>query len=160
MIVGVYILNIYIMTKYDVCDWYQEHMLIAREFLLGDQYKIVKEKDSAGDYCVISPTPSYWVVGFVGRSINDIKRNVSCSQNYHCLKYFISIFKYVIKDREKIWRYLEKLFVLAEKKLDSEELSGAAKAFAQEITENKALILEAWEIGEQKIAAGLEGGRE
>lgn len=156
----IYTSYIYMMTEYRVCDWYQEHMRIARETLLGDQYKIVKEEGYPGDYRVISPRPSYWVSKFIMKSIKNIKGNVSYSPIYHCLNYFISILEHAIDDRNENLEDLERLFSLVEKKLDSEELSGAAQAFAKEITEKKALILEAWEIGEQRIAAEMQVAQE
>ena len=74
---------------------------------------------------------------------------------YDCVNYFISALPFALHEghRKDIKRKLPTLFDLVAESLEKNLLRGRALTFAREIKDREAEILQAWEIGEQKIAA-------
>lgn len=151
----VYSQYIYIMTSYEVCDWYEGHMKIAVDMLLGYQYKTIKENTSIRHEKILSPSPSSWVRNF-SNSIMEGLRNDKWVPSYACVDYFITILPHALKEKFRKKVKLDVLYELIDAGLQADRFSNETKLFAEEMNAKKTEILEAWEIGERKIEALYE----
>lgn len=146
---------IYIYEKYKELDWYETHVKIMMDSLLKDTYVIVEEITSPRHKKIISPHASSWVNSFISRTMKSFKGN-RWVPAYECMDYFISILPYALEDRDRIWKKLQKLFGQVSSGIENGEFTGRTRCFAEDINRRRSEILEAWEIGEQKIAAQSE----
>lgn len=143
---------IYLYPQNEPTHWYESHMRLVINSLLGDQYRIIKEQVSAKHTKIISPDPTFWSWMFVLKVIKAISAHKEWIPFYECINYFVSILPFAIKeDRENI--QLTKLLTLVGEKLAAGQLNGRALTFAQELKTREQEILLAWDTGEQKLTA-------
>jgi hypothetical protein len=130
-------------------------MTIFIKAYLSDFYIVVKEKRKT-----LSPGPTNWSLDFVNEAIAAIKSKSSWSPFYLCIDYFISILPFAFHE---YWREdieLIKLMQLVDEKLEQGDLTGDLLNFVTALKAREQDILAAWDIGEQKIAAGMKAPRE
>jgi hypothetical protein len=151
---------IYIYEEYKELDWYEAHAKIMMDSLLKDTYVIVEEVTSPRHKQNLSPEPSSWVSNFVFKTFKAIRSNVEWIPAYECINYFISILPYADYEKFRKKMKFHDLLEVIDEGVENGSFTGRAKLFAEDMSSKKNKILEAWEIGEQKIAAGLEVIRE
>lgn len=141
--------------KFLSCRWYRQHMQIFSDAYFPGEYTVVQEQGEN-----ISPPPSAWSKDFVEDSIEAINDQVSWRPFYDCVNYFVSILPFAVRLHDRVNVELEKLMQLVNDKLIEGNLEGELLAFVQALKAQEKEIWQAWDIGEQKIAAGLEVIRE
>lgn len=152
-------LNNYYLTydlyRFSSCPWYRDHMEIYKEAFFSSEYCIIKEGRRT-----ISPMPTWWSEIFVRNSIEAITNQDAWRPVYLCVDYFVSIlpFALISEDRPRI--ELKKLMDLVDQTLLAGLAQGELLDFLEKLKIREQDIWDAWELGEQKIAAGLEVTRE
>jgi hypothetical protein len=141
--------------RFSNCPWYRQHMKKFSDAYFFDKYTLVKEQRTN-----ISPSPSSWSKYFVGDSIEAINDQVSWRPFYGCVNYFVSILPFAVRLHDRAGMKLDELMQLVDKQLNQGELEGELLVFVQALKAREQEIWQAWDIGEQKIAAGLEVIRE
>jgi hypothetical protein len=141
--------------RFSECPWYREHMEIFSEVYFSGEYTLIKEQRDN-----ISPPPSSWSKYFVGDSIEAINDQSTWRPFYDCVNYFVSILPFAVRLHARVNIELEELMQLVNDKLIEGKLEGELLAFVQALKAQEKEIWQAWDIGEQKIAAGLEVIRE
>jgi hypothetical protein len=141
--------------RFELCPWYKKYLLMYIEVYLCSGFVIVEEKEET-----ISPMPTFWTFQFVKDSLSSIKENKNWSPLYFCVDYFVSIlpFAFRAKRRERIG--LTQLMQLVDEKLEQGDLTGDLLNFVTALKAREQDIFAAWDIGEQKIAAGMKAPRE
>ena len=86
-------------------------------------------------------------------AIKSIENQAEWKPLFQCIHYFISALPYALKEKQRKRIYLTKMFNLLNENLAANQLSGQLLTFAQELKSREAEIQQAWDIGEQKIAA-------
>jgi hypothetical protein len=141
--------------RFSNCPWYRKHMEIFSDVYFSDKYTLVKEQRIN-----ISPSPSSWSKYFVGDSIEAVNDQISWRPFYSCVDYFVSILPFAVRMHDRVGMKLDELMQLVDKQLNQGELEGELLVFVQALKTQEQEIWQAWDIGEQKIAAGLEVIRE
>lgn len=139
--------------RFERCHWFEHHARLIVEVILGDKYFEVFEQSTPSHSKVISSEPTLWCNKFVRFAIKSIQTQVEWKPFYQCISYFISALPYAVDERDRKGIKLPKLLQLVTESLEEGELSGRLLTFAQELKDREQEILQAWEIGEQKIAA-------
>ena len=134
-------------------------MMLVINGLLGEEYRIIKEQISTDSFKNISFGPSFWSWQYVSVIIKALTVNKEWLPFYECINHFITALPFAIKKQRK-YIQLAKLFALVDEKLAAGTLNGRALTFAQVFKARENDILQAWDIGEQKIAAGIKAPRE
>lgn len=147
---------IYIYEKYKELDWYEAHAKVMMGSLLKDTYVIVEEVTSPRHKKNLSPEPSSWVSNFVFKTFKAIRSNVEWIPAYECINYFISILPYADYEKFRKKMKFHDLLEVIDEGVENGSFTGRAKLFAEEMNSKKKEVLEAWEIGERKIAAQAE----
>lgn len=142
--------------RFSSCPWYRQYMEIFSDVYFSCEYTVVKEQRKN-----ISPLPSTWSKYFVGDSIEAINDQVSWRPFYGCVNYFVSILPFAVRLHDRVDIELKELMQLVNNKLSEESLAGEKLEgelliFLQALKAQEQEIWQAWDIGEQKIAAGLE----
>jgi hypothetical protein len=148
-------LLLYLLSKYNICHWYESHMKLVVSALLGNTYRIIKEEGGRNRFENISPSPAYWCNDFVRKALKGVLTDTEWLPVYDCLDYFISILPYAIKEKFRKQMKLVELLATTNEALAEGQLHGRALIFAQALKAREQDILAAWDIGEQKIAAGM-----
>ncbi len=110
------------------------------------------EKISRNRSKVISCEPTWWCNGFVRNAIKSLSSKDEWKPFYACVKYFLTALPYATVDDERERIKLSELLKAISGSLDEGNLSGSLLAFVQELKDREQEILDAWDIGEQKIA--------
>jgi len=141
--------------RFSHCPWYRQHMELFIDAYYSGGYIILREQRKN-----ISPSPTSWCNSFVRDSIDSVNEGITWRRFYHCVDYFVSIlpFAYRLKRRGQI--KLNELMQLVDNKLASGGLEGELLTFVQSLKAREQAIWQAWDIGDQKIAAGMEAPRE
>jgi len=151
------IINDYLIgfCRFSNCPWYRQHMEVFIATYFSGTYTILREKRKN-----ISPPPTWWCIHVVRYAIEAINDQISWRPFYNCVNYFVSIlpFAYHLNYRSDI--RLGELMQLVDVKLAQGELEGELLAFVQALKARAQDIWQAWDIGEQKIAAGIQAPRE
>ena len=141
--------------RFSHCPWYQRYLTIFIEAYLSNGYVIVSEKRET-----ISPPPTYWCRNFVNKSIVAINEHQRWSPFYLCIDYFISTLPFAIELDFRAKMCLVELMHLVDEKLIQSDCEGELLTFLQTLKACEQEIWQAWDIGEQKIAAGIKAPRE
>ena len=144
-----------VFKRFEHFPWYKHHMTIFIKAYLSGFYIVVKEKRKT-----LSPGPTYWSLDFVNETLEAIRSNTSWSPFYLCIDYFISILPFAFHENWREDIELIKLMQLVDEKLQLGDLSGDLLNFVTTLKAREKDILAAWDIGEQKIAAGMKAPRE
>ena len=144
-------------SEFELMPWYRSQMQVfIEEFLQGGFVKII-EKTSKRRSREVSPSPSWWSQSFAGYSVRAIQEKALWRPLYKCIPYLISALPFASDadhHREMRWN---KLWSLVEKNLDNQDLPEELQAFIAELNTKKEAIMQAWELGEQRL---LEQGGE
>lgn len=141
--------------RFKKCPWYRQHMEIFSEVYFSGEYTLIKEQRDH-----VSPPPSSWSEYFVEASIKAINDQSTWLPFYDCVNYFVSILPFAVRLHARVNIELEELMQLVNDTLIEGKLEGELLAFVQALKAQEKEIWQAWDIGEQKIAAGLEVIRE
>ena len=136
--------------RFSHCPWYRQHMELFITAYYTGGYTILKERRQN-----ISPPPTWWCRSFVRNSTDAVNEGISWRPFYDCVDYFVSIlpFAYLLDVRNEI--KLGELMQLVDDKLEHGEPAGELLAFVQALKGREQDIWQAWDVGEQKIAAGM-----
>ena len=145
--------DIYLFTNREIFHWYESHMRLVIAGLLGDHYQVIKEQIAVNRTKVISPPPTIFCQTFVRIAIKGLAAEKEWLPFYECIGYFVSALPFALDadDRKRI--KLSELLTLVDNSLSSDSLDGRAAIFAKELKVREQEILQAWDIGEQKLAA-------
>jgi len=141
--------------QFEHCPWYKHYMMMYIEAYLQNGYIILAEKRKT-----ISPMPTFWAFQFVRESLISIETNIKWNPFYFCVDFFISILPYAFNEGRRENIELKQLMGLVNIKLEGCDLTGELLSFVQVLKAHEDEIWQAWNIGEQKIAAGIEAPRE
>lgn len=137
--------------RFSHCPWYRQHMELFIAAYYTGGYTILREQRVN-----ISPPPTVWCDYFVRYSIEAINDQISWRPFYNCVDYFVSILPFAIRLYNRSDIKLDELFKLVDDKLEQGDLEGELLSFVQALKAREQDIWQAWAIGEQKIAAGME----
>lgn len=140
---------------FEHCPWYKHYMMMYIEVYLSDGFTVITEKDHK-----LSPSPTSWCFEFVSDSITAINENESWSPFYFCVDYFVSILPFAFRAKRRPDIELTQLMQLVDEKLEQGDLTGDLLNFVTALKAREQDIFAAWDIGEQKIAAGMKAPRE
>lgn len=139
--------------RFSHCGFYRQHTSLFIDVILGDTFVEVIEKTSPHHSKRISPPPALWCTRFVRFATEAISAQVVWKPLYQCLNYFISILPYALDERDRKRIKLPELLRVVSESLAEGKLTGELLVFAQALKDREQDILQAWDIGEQKIAA-------
>lgn len=140
-------------TQFENCHWYELHTSLVIETILGPSYREVSDRFSVGDAVVISPSPTLWCSNFVSLAIESLLAQSEWKPFYCCVNYFVTALPYALKEKYRKIIKLPKLLQLAADSLVESALTGRLLMFAQELKDREQEIMQAWEVGEQELAA-------
>ncbi len=135
------------------CSWYKRHMSLFAEVVMGELYCEVYEQTSKNHSAIISPPPALWCNDFVRNAIKSLSSKDEWKPIYVCVNYFVTALPYAIKEKQRKRIKLQQLLQEVSKSLSGGGLSGPLLDFVQELKDREQEILDAWDIGEQKIAS-------
>jgi len=130
-------------------------MELFREAYFSSGFSIIIEKRKK-----VSPPPSSWCCFYTEDAIEAIRDNSFWRPVFGCVDYFISALPYAQNTDFRGKIDVNGLMQLVDQKLSEGQCEGELLQFLQELKNKEKEIWAAWEIGEQKIAAGLETKRE
>jgi hypothetical protein len=130
-------------------------MMMYIEVYLSDVFTVVTEKDQK-----LSPSPTSWCFDFVRESITAINKSGSWSPFYFCVDYFVSILPFAFRATKRPRIKLMELMKLVDEQLEQDDLNVNLLNFLTTLKNREKDIWQAWDIGEQKIAAGIKAPRE
>lgn len=141
--------------RFSICPWYRSHMELFRESYFSSGFSIIIEERSK-----VSPPPSSWSSFYVENITEAINAGSVWCPVFGFIDYFLSALPYVQNPKFRKRINLADLMQLVDEKLNGGQCEGELLQFLQELKSKENEIWAAWEIGEQKIAAGLETKRE
>lgn len=133
--------------------WHQSHTSLFIEGILGDAYCEVIEQTSPRHSKIISPPSTWWSNLFIRNAIKSLSSRAEWKPFYHCVNYFVTALPYATNEKQRKRSKLPELLQLVADSLAEGDLSCRLLTFAQELKDREQEILQAWDTGEQKIAA-------
>ncbi|WP_299948697.1 hypothetical protein [uncultured Microbulbifer sp.] len=137
--------------KYSQLPWFQSHMNLFAENILGKEYRIILERTSVRRVKEISPEATYWCRYFCSSSNLAIQEKRGWQPFYQCIPYFLSSLPYALKESDRKRIKLERLWNSIDECEGKENVPHELNKFIVDLKANKADIMQAWEMGEQRL---------